>query len=189
MARPVSKDTRTCVRHWHICATNAVPWPCAGGGASYFERSTGNQGMNPVVPLVLGLSAPMQKKVKMKTSAAPAPRVERQGRARFASKPQKGKEAGAEATASPANDTGGNPPDEPEDAAAGDAVAELEAVIGHTDDEEPAEKREAEEPSNFLAMYFKDMARLAVLRPQEEFESARKLESLEVALWARVLSY
>ena len=38
-------------------------------------------------------------------------------------------------------------------------------------------------------MYFKDMARLAVLRPQEEFESARKLEALEIALWARVLSY
>ena len=72
----------------------------------------------------------------------------------------------------------------------GDAVAELEAVIGSSDedDDEPAEKREAEEPSNFLAMYFKDMARLAVLRPQEEFESARKLESLEIALWVRVLS-
>ena len=40
-----------------------------------------------------------------------------------------------------------------------------------------------------LAMYFKDMARLAVLRPQEEFESARKLEALEIALWARVLSF
>src|SRR6476659_1961201 len=121
MARPVSKDTRTRVRHWHICATNACPWPCAGGGASYFERSAGNQGMNPVVPLVLGLSAPMQKKVKMKTSAAPAPRVTRQGRARFASKPQKGVEAGA----APANDVGGHGPDEPEDAAEGDAVAEL----------------------------------------------------------------
>jgi RNA polymerase primary sigma factor len=69
-------------------------------------------------------------------------------------------------------------------------VAELEAVIGGAEeDEEPVERREAEEPSNFLAMYFKDMARLAVLRPQEEFESARKLEQLEVALWVRVLSY
>src|SRR5690349_20795561 len=104
--------------------------------------------MNPVVPLVLGQSAPMQKKVKMKTSAAPAPRVKRQGRARFASRPQKG----AEATAAPAAEAGGNPPDEPDGDGAGDAVAELEAVIGATDDDEPAEKREAEEPSNFLAM-------------------------------------
>ena len=67
-------------------------------------------------------------------------------------------------------------------------MAELEAVIGADDDDEPAEKREAEEPSNFLAMYFRDMARLAVLRPQEEFESARKIEALEIALWARVLA-
>jgi len=70
-----------------------------------------------------------------------------------------------------------------------DAVAELEAVVGMADDEEPVEKREAEEPSNFLAMYFRDMARLAVLRPQEEFESARKIEGLEIAVWARILSY
>jgi RNA polymerase primary sigma factor len=73
--------------------------------------------------------------------------------------------------------------------AAPDAVAELEAVIGPSDEDEPAEKREAEEPSNFLAMYFKDMARLAVLRPQEEFESARKIEALEIALWVRALNY
>jgi RNA polymerase primary sigma factor len=32
------------------------------------------------------------------------------------------------------------------------------------------------------------MARLAVLRPQEEFESARRLEALEVALWVQLLS-
>ena len=49
-------------------------------------------------------------------------------------------------------------------------MAELEAVVGMTEEDEPVEKREAEEPSNFLAMYFRDMARLAVLRPQEEFE-------------------
>jgi RNA polymerase primary sigma factor len=73
--------------------------------------------------------------------------------------------------------------------AAPDAVAELEAVIGTAEDEEPAVEREAEEPSNFLAMYFRDMARLAVLRPQEEFDSARKIEALEVAVWARLLSY
>src|SRR4051812_675426 len=80
-------------------------------------------------------------------------------------------------------------PDMPENAEAPDAVAELEAVVGMTDDEEPPEKREAEEPSNFLAMYFRDMARLAVLRPQEEFASARKIEGLEIAVWARILSY
>ncbi|HWE30134.1 MAG TPA: hypothetical protein VHB97_19125, partial [Polyangia bacterium] len=133
----------------------------------------------------------------MKTAAAPAPRVKRQGRARFAARPTKGAAADAAPAAGEAvgvDAAGGGPggPEAPDgdDTAAGDAVAELEAVIGaNEEDDEPAEKREAEEPSNFLAMYFKDMARLAVLRPQEEFESARKLESLEVALWARVLSY
>jgi len=137
----------------------------------------------------------MQKKVKMKTAAAPAPRVKRQGRARFAARPAKAGEAtaapaGGEAGEVDASSGGPGGPEAPDDGGGGDAVAELEAVIGNTEeDDEPAEKREAEEPSNFLAMYFKDMARLAVLRPQEEFESARKLESLEIALWARVLSY
>ncbi|HEY2747981.1 MAG TPA: sigma-70 family RNA polymerase sigma factor [Polyangia bacterium] len=136
----------------------------------------------------------------MKTASVTAPRVNVKGRARFASRPQKGKApAGATPAAAASGDeatdgeSSGHGPrgpsgDGPEDGG-GDAVAELEAVIGASDEEEPAERREAEEPSNFLAMYFKDMARLAVLRPQEEFESARKLEALEIALWARVLSY
>ena len=57
--------------------------------------------------------------------------------------------------------------------------------------EAPAERSEerSETPSNFLSMYFREMARLAVLRPQEEFESARRLEALEIALWAQLLSY
>jgi RNA polymerase primary sigma factor len=124
----------------------------------------------------------MQRKVKMKTAAS---RVKRQARPRFATRPEKGSPSAAPARA--ANDA--ERPELPGAEGEGDAVAELEAVIGHADDEEPVEKHEAEEPSNFLAMYFKDMARLAVLRPQEEFESARKLEALEIALWARVLSY
>jgi RNA polymerase primary sigma factor len=70
-----------------------------------------------------------------------------------------------------------------------EAIADIEAVVGEAEEEEPREKRESEEPSNFLAMYFRDMARLAVLRPQEEFESARQIEQLEIAVWARLLSY
>jgi RNA polymerase primary sigma factor len=70
-----------------------------------------------------------------------------------------------------------------------EAVAELEAVVGLGEEDEQPEKREAEEPSNFLAMYFKEMAQLAVLRPQEEFESARQIEALEIALWVRILNF
>ncbi len=130
----------------------------------------------------------------MKTAA----RLQREERPRFAARPQKAKaSAQADVVDASAESSKGRKskmttvPDV-EDAGNDAAVAELEAVIGQGDDgddEEPAEKREAEEPSNFLAMYFKDMARLAVLRPQEEFESARKLESLEIALWVRVLTY
>lgn len=137
----------------------------------------------------------MQRKVKRAPMKTAAPRVKRDERPRFAARPRKGDTQRAEvqvsADGSVSTDGGSLPYAGDDDEDSGNAaVAELEAVIGHgDDDDEPAERREAEEPSNFLSMYFKDMARLAVLRPQEEFESARKLEALEVALWVRVLTY
>lgn len=51
-------------------------------------------------------------------------------------------------------------------------------------------KAKADEPSeNFLARYFKEMAELSVLKPEEEFEAARRIESLELTLWTHILSY
>ena len=41
----------------------------------------------------------------------------------------------------------------------------------------------------YLSMYFRDMAALDVLRPEEEFTSAREIEALEIALWDVVLTY
>jgi RNA polymerase primary sigma factor len=41
----------------------------------------------------------------------------------------------------------------------------------------------------YLSMYFRDMAQLDVLRPEEEFTSARELEALEIMLWEVVLSH
>src|SRR5258706_11423401 len=111
----------------------------------------------------------MTKKTSMEPAAAPRykrgapPRI----MPRFGAR-KPGRPASA-AAPSPAPQTRG---DGEGDEVAPDAVAELEAVIGAADEEEAPEKREAEEPSNFLAMYFRDMARLAVLRPQEEFDSA-----------------
>ena len=76
-----------------------------------------------------------------------------------------------------------------------DSDDEEETVAVETASEgeaEPATEAAAErgsEPSNFLSMYFREMARLSVLRPQEEFESARQLESLEVALWVQLLAF
>ena len=83
-------------------------------------------------------------------------------------------------------------PEAPE--AEGEELEERDAAESETEAEgepEAEAKRETsrDEPSNFLSMYFRDMARLAVLRPQEEFESARNLESLEIALWAQLLSF
>jgi RNA polymerase primary sigma factor len=134
--------------------------------------------------------------------AVSAPRVKRGAPPRLATRKPRGLRPAADAprgdpSPAPADDNeeeiaaealGGTPPDV-DGGAGAEAMADLEAVIGSADEEEPAEKREAEEPSNFLAMYFRDMARLAVLRPQEEFDSARKIEGLEIALWAHLLSF
>ena len=50
-------------------------------------------------------------------------------------------------------------------------------------------KRGDEEPTSFLAMYFRDMAELNVLRPEQEFETARQIEEMELDLWRTVLGF
>ena len=66
---------------------------------------------------------------------------------------------------------------------------EVEAVAAADDDGEVAEKPARAEGGTYLSMYFKDMALLDVLRPEEEFTSAREIEALEILLWEAVLSY
>jgi RNA polymerase primary sigma factor len=66
-------------------------------------------------------------------------------------------------------------------------------------DREPNEEMEIEEPAEakpsrpdngtYLSMYFRDMALLDVLRPEEEFTAARELEVLEITLWEAVFSH
>jgi RNA polymerase primary sigma factor len=60
-----------------------------------------------------------------------------------------------------------------------------------SDEAERPEKPEQEErdQSNFLAMYFKEMAELDVLRPEEEFRQAKDIETLEITLWDRMFSF
>ncbi len=69
-----------------------------------------------------------------------------------------------------------------------EARAETET---ETEEEEPVEKKKpaTSEPSNFLAMYFKEMSELDVLRPEEEFRQAKDIEELEITLWDRVFAY
>jgi RNA polymerase primary sigma factor len=52
-----------------------------------------------------------------------------------------------------------------------------------------AKSRSKGDPSTYLSMYFRDMAELDVLRPEEEFTSAREIEDLEIMLWEAVLSH
>ncbi len=59
------------------------------------------------------------------------------------------------------------------------------------DDEQVEVPESASRPDSgtYLSMYFRDMALLDVLRPEEEFTSAREIEALEIMLWEAVLSY
>jgi RNA polymerase primary sigma factor len=89
-------------------------------------------------------------------------------------------------------------------AAEGDEAAESEAnetalAAGGTsddDDEDEADeevtverRRGDDEPASFLAMYFRDMAELDVLRPEQEFETARNIEQMELDLWRTVVGF
>ncbi len=65
---------------------------------------------------------------------------------------------------------------------------DMEAVAGD-DEGEVAEKPARGDGGTYLSMYFRDMAVLDVLRPEEEFTSAREIEALEIMLWEAVLSY
>ena len=91
---------------------------------------------------------------------------------------------------------------ETEEMAAG-AVEAQDDSDEEDDDEEEAEaeqqvegaaattqkRRADDEPASFLAMYFRDMAELDVLRPEQEFETARNIEQMELDLWRTVLGF
>jgi SAM-dependent methyltransferase len=87
------------------------------------------------------------------------------------------------APASTADDLADADDDEDEEpVAARGETSEREASDEEESEAAPAERRE-EEPQSFLAMYFRDMAELEVLRPEQEFETARNIEDLELDLW------
>jgi RNA polymerase primary sigma factor len=73
-----------------------------------------------------------------------------------------------------------------------DPEVDIDAVAGEPDGDGEAETAAvASRPDNatYLSMYFRDMAALDVLRPEEEFTSAREIETLEIMLWEAVLAY
>ncbi len=74
------------------------------------------------------------------------------------------------------------------EALAGDDESE---IVEKDDKDEKAEKAKKARPDSgtYLSMYFRDMAELDVLRPEEEFTSAKEIESLEIMLWETVLAH
>jgi RNA polymerase primary sigma factor len=66
----------------------------------------------------------------------------------------------------------------------GEGEAEVEVVEGA-----PEKKAARPDGGTYLSMYFKDMAALDVLRPEEEFTAAREIEALEIMLWEAVLAH
>jgi len=82
-----------------------------------------------------------------------------------------------------------------------EAAADEEAPETDEDEDEDEEEAAApevsakkkvrgdEEPASFLAMYFRDMAELDVLRPEQEFETARNIEEMELQLWKTILGF
>jgi RNA polymerase primary sigma factor len=82
------------------------------------------------------------------------------------------------------------------EAAEADPDAEEDQEEQEEDSEAPAgatttakRKRSEDEPASFLAMYFRDMAELDVLRPEQEFETARNIEEMELGLWRTILGF
>jgi RNA polymerase primary sigma factor len=64
-----------------------------------------------------------------------------------------------------------------------------EALASDGDGETEVVERKRPDNGTYLSMYFRDMAALDVLRPEEEFTAAREIEALEVMLWEAVLAY
>ncbi len=54
--------------------------------------------------------------------------------------------------------------------------------------EAPAPASPSDPPENFLALYFREMAPLPVLQPDQEFEAARLIEEQELELWKHILA-
>src|SRR5262245_51478875 len=68
-------------------------------------------------------------------------------------------------------------------------VAMIPAEEGDDTDRPEKPEQEERDQSNFLAMYFKEMAELDVLRPEEEFRQAKDIETLEITLWDKIFSF
>jgi RNA polymerase primary sigma factor len=76
-----------------------------------------------------------------------------------------------------------------EEARAGEAEEDDDADEDEAPETDAKRRRADDEPASFLAMYFRDMAELDVLRPEQEFETARNIEEMELNLWKTILGF
>jgi RNA polymerase primary sigma factor len=87
----------------------------------------------------------------------------------------------------------GTLPDDPELATLPDLAGAMgdEGVDEPAEAQRPARRRAVSEDDkgSFLAKYFRDMAALAVMEPEQEFHAARELEALEIEIWKAILSF
>ena len=66
----------------------------------------------------------------------------------------------------------------------------LALAPGGSDKAGPKRKRTKRTvPETFISLYFREMATLSVLKPEEELAAARNIEALELSLWAHILSH
>jgi RNA polymerase primary sigma factor len=82
-------------------------------------------------------------------------------------------------------------------------AADAEGAVEDSEDEDADDEEEEveveastvrrprgdDEPASFLGMYFRDMAELDVLRPEQEFETARQIEEMEIDIWKTILGF
>ncbi|HSS00892.1 MAG TPA: sigma-70 family RNA polymerase sigma factor [Kofleriaceae bacterium] len=75
-----------------------------------------------------------------------------------------------------------------EDSEVEDTAADS-ATEAATDGATETVERKRPDNATYLSMYFRDMAALDVLEPEQEFTSAREIEALEIVLWEAVLAH
>ncbi|HKE16881.1 MAG TPA: hypothetical protein VKB80_18530, partial [Kofleriaceae bacterium] len=87
---------------------------------------------------------------------------------------------------------GAPPPDDPELASSMPDLAPMLDEEGEGGARRAPTRRRAaveDDKGSFLAKYFRDMAALDVMEPEQEFRAARELEALEIEIWKAMLGH
>ena len=125
--------------------------------------------------------------------AAIVSRVGQHGLGRSSARKNRVARVSAKAAQRPARRTSDDPEPDAEADVDEDSDVNESATDGATESatEGATETVERKRPDNatYLSMYFRDMAALDVLEPEQEFTSAREIETLEIVLWEAVLAH